>query len=127
LELVGKLPHIGRRTLTAQAALNSLPELGNSITITNHTDRRALIGRWSLVWAKGLPSLWIKDERIEEEPEYDAGELTIEPRSRKRLGFVDGAWFDWGIKSAPKGKLYLKIWYEGSSRAHWFHLHTPGK
>jgi hypothetical protein len=111
-----------KRKIVVDRSLTSSPQIGNSIWITNLSDKPLLISAWDVIWARRRLWRWVQTNHCEGS-DWDSDGIEIKPNARVRLDFADGRHFGTGAKMREQfGQLYFRVWRPGSRGARWFHL-----
>lgn len=114
--------YLRTRRIAVERMITSHPEIGNTLTIVNLSDKPLMISAWDIVWARGRP--WGRTVTM---GAFDGNEdsvgFTIPPHERKRFNFLHEHHFPTGRKTQRRnGRLYCRIWLAGDGKARWFKL-----
>lgn len=113
-----------RKRVYANLALTGSSDHGNILTITNGSDVPVMVDYWEVVWMKWT---WKgrKPGQVEASQDFDDHGFTLAANTRKVFQFIEGDHFGWGVRMAKHGKLFLRLYLDGSKKPHETMLHDP--
>ncbi|TIL40233.1 hypothetical protein [Mesorhizobium sp.] len=115
-----------RQRLQATHDFTSDPNIGNEVIVINISGTPVMVNYWVLEWSKRR--WWRKRQVVSTiEPEHGGGSFTISPHSRYALGFADADYFDWGYKTRPGQKLWIKLHIAGRRKPVLLKVFDPEK
>ncbi len=89
-------------------------EIGNTVTIRNTSETPITISYWELLWLERKLFKW-KHNKVISPDEY-FGDLKIDGHSSTTLHFSNTDYFDWGVNSLDKSKIYLRLYLAGKRK-----------